>query len=130
MFIRTPPTLLDTPDSRRAVRQAYESTREVRRAGVTGFVLLKLTVGRDGSVETARAIMPPRWAAKRVRAIAVDADTGSVLPPAPPHTLHPDLCRAAEEAALRCSFQPATLFGRPVRYRGYRHGFSFPPESL
>jgi hypothetical protein len=128
MFIKKPPKLLDTQERAEAVREAYDSTRDLRRNGTTGFVLLALTVGKDGSVESARAVMPPKWAADRVRVVATDVETGAVLPPPPPHTLHPDLCRVAEAAARSYQFQPATLLGRPVRYRGYRSGFSFPAD--
>jgi hypothetical protein len=37
----------------------------------------------------------------------------------------PELCRVAEAAARKLRFRPATVVGRPVRYRGYRYGFSF-----
>lgn len=130
MFFKKPPTLLNTPGSDQAIRQAYDSTRDFRRNGVTGFVLLTLTVAKDGTVESARAIMPPKWAAERTEVVAIDAASGTVLPPPPPHTLHTELCRAAEDAARTYRFQPATLFGRPVRYRGYRHGFSFPADGV
>jgi hypothetical protein len=127
-MFKKPPTLLDSPESAEAVREAYDSTRAIRQAGTTGFVLLTLTVGKDGRVESARAIMPPKFAAERVRVVATDAETGAVLPPPPPHTLHPELCRAAEKAAQKYKFEPATFFGRPVRYRGYRSGFDFPSD--
>lgn len=129
MFGKNPPTLLDTPGNAQAMREAYDSTRDLRRNGTTGFVLLTLTVRKDGTVESARTVMPPEWAAERTQVVAIDDASGTLLPSPPPHTLQPELCRAAEEAACRFIFRPATLFGRAVRYRGYRHGFSFPADE-
>jgi hypothetical protein len=55
MPVRKPPTLLDTPERAEAAREAYHSTRDVRRNGITGFVLLELTVAKDGNVESVRS---------------------------------------------------------------------------
>ncbi len=129
MFFKKPPELLRTPETLEAVREAFESTRELRRNGVTGFVLLKLTVAPDGSVESAKAVLPPSWLVGREHPDGVDETTGEKLPPPPRHTLHPDLCRAAERAAEGYRFRPGTLLGHPVRYRGLRHGFSFDAET-
>ena len=125
MFFKKPPILLGTSQNAAAVREAFEATAELRRRGVTGFVLVKLTIGSTGTVESARTIMPPAVPWTRGQVIAIDTATGEELPAPPPHTLQPDLCRAAETAARKLQFQPATLLGRSVRYRGYRHGFSF-----
>lgn len=125
MLLRKPPRLLHTPENTLAVREAYASTADLRSSGVVGFVLVKLTVASDGTVQSARAIMPPKWAMKRVKAHLIDGATGRELPSPPPHTLQPDLCRAAEAAARKLRFRPATFLGRPVRYGGLRHGFSF-----
>ncbi len=129
MFFKKPPKLLRTPETLGAVREAFESTRELRRNGVTGFVLLKLTVAPDGSVESAKAILPPSWLLGRAGVEALDEVTGEKLPAPPRHTLDPDLCRAAEKAAAGYRFRPGTLLGHPVRYRGLRHGFSFDAET-
>ena len=86
MFLKRPPVPLPTTETAEAVREAYAATAELRRHGVTGYVLLKLTVGRDGSVESAKAIMPVTLPFERIEVISIDAATGEVLPALPPHT--------------------------------------------
>jgi hypothetical protein len=53
MPVRKPSTLLDTPERAEAVREAYHSTRDLRRNGITGFVLLELA---GDPVRTTRAL--------------------------------------------------------------------------
>ena len=125
MFPMKPPELLVGGEYRAAAEEAYAATAELRRGGVTGFVLVKCTIAKDGTVEDARAIMPPKSAQDQVQVIAVDASTGQELRPPPPHTLHPELCKAAEMAVRKYRFRPATLFGIPIRYRRMRLGFAF-----
>lgn len=129
MFLKKRPELIPDIESREAVNEAYRATAALRSSGVTGYVLVKCTVAKDGSVEEARAVLPPRWLRDRVQAVLIDAATGEELPHPPPHTLHPELCRAAETAVLKYRFRPATLFGRPVRYHGIRLGMSFDLDS-
>ena len=126
MFLKKPPQFVPTARNAQVVRELYESAAELRRVGITGFVLVELTVGRDGAVEAANAVMPRGL--ENATAISIDQSTGEVLPPLPPHTLHPDLCRIAERAARNLEFRPASFLGIPVPYRGYRHGFSFDAE--
>ncbi|MDW8399760.1 MAG: energy transducer TonB, partial [Acetobacteraceae bacterium] len=66
---------------------AFAYPEAARRSGAQGTVLLRLTVGPDGTVASAEVV----------------ESAG-----------HPLLDQAARQAALRCRFDPALEAGRPV----------------